>query len=294
MVTNLFMTGVFAAIINSVAQGAAAPGEAITFMWFSVFELSSGFAILAIILNSKSHVDVNFWTIWLIVMRWMALNAYYVWFWFYGIVVPNPAQCMEPRIFLYANLGAYGQTRTAFEVFAVFGAIPTPFILLGFMSFLIERFIKFAFHRTISLAEIFKIRIKRFRDHLPDTPSLPDIKAMGLLMAFIWGFWQGLLSPFSPLHVETTRELAISSSLSLVLAIIALELEIKWNNLEGLDSISSSGQIIALVIGSLSLVRALGLQFGVWESENKEAESEQREQENHGENGENCNPPVDV
>jgi hypothetical protein len=38
------------------------------------------------------------------------------------------------------------------------------------------------------------------------------------------------------------------------------ELQISWNHLEGIDSINTTGQIIPLCIGALSLIRAVYLQ----------------------------------
>jgi len=41
-----------------------------------------------------------------------------------------------------------------------------------------------------------------------------------------------------------------------------MELEIKWNNFEGINTVSSSGEIIPLVIGCFSLFMSLALIFG--------------------------------
>lgn len=288
MVTNLFMTGVFAAVINSVAHGTAPPGEAITFMWFAIFEVCACLAILAIIGNSSSNVHVNFWTVGMILTRWMALNAYYLWFWFYGIAIPNVAQCMEPRVFLYANLGAYGSARTVFKVFTVIGAIPTPFILLWLVSYLIQAI----FRQEVSFAERFKLRIKKFGQSYLDPPSSAQILgSIGLGWVAMLN-WRVLIAFIPP--IGFTRKLALGSLVTLALAILALELEIKWNNLKGVDSVSSSGQIIALVIGSLSLFRAFGLRLRLWESEKKEIENQQNKRKDEAQPSESWNLSPEV
>jgi hypothetical protein len=45
----------------------------------------------------------------------------------------------------------------------------------------------------------------------------------------------------------------------LALFIIPMELQILWNKLEGVERITSTGQLISLTVGSFSLIRALFL-----------------------------------
>jgi hypothetical protein len=55
----------------------------------------------------------------------------------------------------------------------------------------------------------------------------------------------------------TQRSLAPSLVLYLTIYIIASELQLKWNHLEDINSVSSTGQIIPLCIGAFSLLRAV-------------------------------------
>jgi hypothetical protein len=58
--------------------------------------------MLAEHVESREHL--SFWALSLFVLRWAAWKAFNLWFWFHGLTVPNPDQCMEPRVFLFANL----------------------------------------------------------------------------------------------------------------------------------------------------------------------------------------------
>ena len=51
----------------------------------------------------------------------------------------------------------------------------------------------------------------------------------------------------------------ITGSLVLGLVIIGVELEIRWNKLANLNTIPSTGQILPLVVGTMTLARALVL-----------------------------------
>jgi hypothetical protein len=183
IVTNIFMTAVFAAIVYFVAHGKATASELLVFMWFSLFELfqlsivhdvvalsereearkiarkakkeakeeveketnvkipedldtetspfgepeTSGMALPLETSGESTGADearlplneISSWTKLMIAIRWMAFNGFYLWFWFHGLTVPNILQCMEPRVFLFANLGAYGNARTFFKILFV-------------------------------------------------------------------------------------------------------------------------------------------------------------------------------
>ena len=51
----------------------------------------------------------------------------------------------------------------------------------------------------------------------------------------------------------------ITGSLVLGLVLIGVELEIRWNKLANMNTISSTGQILPLVVGTMTLARALVL-----------------------------------
>jgi hypothetical protein len=51
-------------------------------------------------------------------------------------------------------------------------------------------------------------------------------------------------------------------TLVLIFYIVASELQLKWNHLDGINSLNTTGQIIPLVIGTLSLLRTIFLLRG--------------------------------
>ena len=55
--------------------------------------------------------------------------------------------------------------------------------------------------------------------------------------------------------------MAISVSIAFVVLILGTELEIKWNHLDGLGSVDTTGQLIPLTVGCFSLFRAIMLIF---------------------------------
>jgi hypothetical protein len=65
----------------------------------------------------------------------------------------------------------------------------------------------------------------------------------------------------------------------LALLIIPMELQISWNKLDGLEGITSTGQLISLTVGSFSLIRAVFL-TGMGDSE--EGDSGERDLESQG------------
>jgi hypothetical protein len=53
--------------------------------------------------------------------------------------------------------------------------------------------------------------------------------------------------------------IALASGILLVLYIVPAELQLWWNHLDGIYSVNTTGQVIPLSLGSLSLFRALYL-----------------------------------
>ena len=49
--------------------------------------------------------------------------------------------------------------------------------------------------------------------------------------------------------------------------IMAIELKIRWNNFKDVNSMATSGQIIPLIIGACSLLRAIALLMNILKGE---------------------------
>lgn len=71
-------------------------------------------------------------------------------------------------------------------------------------------------------------------------------------------------------HQRKVLFATLAVGLVLVLCILPVELQIKWNKLGGVEGISSTGQLMSLTIGSFSLLRAIWLVLMT--SEEKEEE----------------------
>lgn len=310
--TNIFMTAVFAAILYSVAQGRATPGELIVFMWLSVLETCPYVAIALVLrqVNKQDLGELSFWTHHMITLRGTAFSAFYVWFWFHGLTIPNPSQCREPRVFLFANFGAYGNVRTAFKVFMVLGAIvsiltltPLVFVLLGEIAESIEHMIKQLTNsknreQAAPKYETPTVRFARLRKLYNSTAATLNREIIDL-------YNQLQANPYNPhliqryeslvelaqkkapkLRVRDFLRFALPFALALGLAIMAMELEIRWNDFKDLNLVSQSGQIIPLTIGACALVRAillvLGFLKGEGEDEKKSDKTDENEAVNNG------------
>jgi hypothetical protein len=166
---------------------------------------------------------LSFWSLSFFMFRWIAWNVVILWFWFKGLGIHNEAQCMEPRVFFFANLGAYGNIRTAFKVFTAMGIVGSVYYL------------------CIWLKSLFR----RLSGDGPDderwkvifSESWTEI-AQNDLVAY-YGFVTGMFG--------------------LAFSVAAIELELRWNNVDGITGVQSTGQIIPLVVGCISLFRSLVL-----------------------------------
>ena len=75
---------------------------------------------------------------------------------------------------------------------------------------------------------------------------------------------------------ETVIHLAWGGLFWLAFYIVASELQLAWNHLEGINSVDTTGQIIPLALGSLSLLRSLFLVVSGWKQDkDKDANVEQ-------------------
>jgi len=112
-------------------------------MWFLVLDVLLLVPIVGLAISTDESVHLSYLTVSFIALRWTASNGLNIWFWYHGIDIPNALQCMEPRVFMYANLGAYGNVRTAFKFFATSsGVFSVLWILFGFVPGVYDRLFK--------------------------------------------------------------------------------------------------------------------------------------------------------
>jgi len=74
------------------------------------------YPIFVLAASKRSAVVLSVWTAGFILLRYCGTLAYHLWFWYRGLDEPNDRQCMEPRVFAFANVGAYGNVRTWFKI----------------------------------------------------------------------------------------------------------------------------------------------------------------------------------
>jgi hypothetical protein len=252
-VSNIFFTGNLIALVYSVAQNNVPPSVMVSAMWFLVMDINLAFPIFMISLSAeKDEVYLSSLTVSFIGLRWVASNSLNIWFWFHGLNIQNPLQCMEPRVFLFANLGAYGNVRTAFKVFSVLLGVLSLVILGWIFADLYHRL----FHGTGKFAD-------RFEIGNPKPAKVPEETGEGTSEL------PAQVSDAEAADKDMKNFIFIIAGifiliLTLAPAVAGIELQIRWNNLTGLDNFSSVGQIVPLTIGCFGLFRAVVLSlFGL-------------------------------
>jgi hypothetical protein len=103
--TNIFMTGIFVAVLHSMANDGYTAGSMICMLSLLVFDLLLlGPTLLIAVAHSKKVLTVSYITVGITICRWIAFTGFNTWFWFHGLSVQNDAQCQEARLFFFTNL----------------------------------------------------------------------------------------------------------------------------------------------------------------------------------------------
>jgi hypothetical protein len=250
LLSSIFATGILVATIYSLANQIMPPSAFISTQWFLLLDS----AIINPVLTNVERLDLkerlSFWTLGFILFRVIAWNSLNLWFWFHGLYVENPQQCMEPRVFLFANCGAYGNVRKVFKASTIMTAL--------YLGWYLVRWIMSFLARISDPEGTYKERWEVKMDY-----------TMGFLPQGLYD--EELVLPM-PRGFGWTVFLFICGALGLIIAITGAELQFRWNNVTGIDGISTTGQIIPLVVGAVSLFRAVSLTilvcfFGVKEED---------------------------
>ena len=266
--TALFFSAFFIAVLYSVAHNLFLPGGIISCTWYPILILT---ALYPSYFSSYSD-DSRGKRAALLLVLWIASVSLNIWFWFSGLDVQNDGQCMEPRVFFFANLDARGGIRVLFRILCLLpGAILLTIILSVIVKSRRKRKVLQDEERVISALRS-KGKVKNssppavsqtgleLQPKVPVTipqspvPSVPIVSAVPAKASA------------SPTPAQTPKENMIRKwggamflTLTLVFYIVASELQLGWNNLDGINSLNTTGQIIPLVIGTLSLLRTLFL-----------------------------------
>lgn len=238
------------------------PGAMICALWLVVLDLP----LIVPIISAKgaaskrgSATKIPFSIVSVTLLRWIAFVALNAWFWYHGFDVHNDAQCQEPRVFFFANFSAYGNIRTLFKCQTTINCF-VALILLWKWAVQVPHYIRR--DNTNDWAGFLNI----------DSKDIGDIYLLNFLIGgFVLGFYGWIICnvilnvliriPSGDLVAIRILLNAIGGGLILALCILPMELQIAWNKLDGVDGISSTGQVLALIIGSFSLIRAI---FLVW------------------------------
>ena len=369
--SQISLTGVFVGTVFSIARNHIPPSETMTAIWFGTidFALLYPLAVVLYFISGKPTEDgeeekpfkLSWFTVLVFLLRFAGFTGLSIWFWFVGLDVPNPAQCMDPRVFLFANLDAKGGVRYAFYVLTIAMAVAIAVLLVVFIYSLSEHQLEYL-GEDVSFETRWEVQWPNWRliqamrqasermrrppaSRRPTRPAEPDPPrvvpsfspssqyggefapgnggvlpynqqwiAPGLpytspvnLRHQQWVAPGNLADPNpSPGQLEqrptpeksatqlsirhsqhnsqtVLREAAPVRRWSEILeewkhwgavaawfivgfgifafAILALELQISWNHMDGINTVSSVGQMIPLMVGIFAMLRALGLVF---------------------------------
>jgi hypothetical protein len=177
-------------------------------------------------------------------------------------------------VFFFANLSAFGGLRTYYKVNMVSNCLLGALIILNVLPF--------AFLR-ISMEHRRNRWVYRFKSDKDNSLGAFIVGTSIVGVTFgLYGVVFYLLVGAQVLLMRTEIPIArrilgsiLCGTVLLALFIIPMELQISWNKLEGLEGITSTGQLISLTVGSFSLIRAVFL-TGVGDSEDEQSQGSRR------------------
>lgn len=241
-VSNIFFTGFFVAVIHSTVHNNLAPSVLCTILQLLIMDIIVALPI-AMIAGSHSNianVAISIWAIWFSIIRSTGVAVFQLWFWYKGIDVSNDAQCMDPYFFLFTKLDAYGGVRTAFKVLSVLGIVGMTYYVVLVTSSVYKRAFNYDGHPDDRWS--YKLEIEELLPRQNDE-QYDNYGVVKLLKRMI--SWLALYAIVS----------------GLVTFIIGTELAIKWNHLDGLTKIDTTGQLIPFTVGLISIFGAIFLLF---------------------------------
>ena len=242
--SNLFMIAYFIAAIQSLILNNLPPGAVIPITSFFFLDGS-----LATVIYFATLQTMSYWTHVVFMVRYAGICGFHLWFWFSGVHVQHSAQCIEPRVWMFGNFPVYGGIDTFYEIFAI---VMSLFTSLGFLKIFWDIRMRFCAGTGPW----------RARWAMLPNPQNARQQVIGNQEGdHAAGMENGQQVPGNQDPVTWVKLLTvlITGSLVLGLVIIGVELEIRWNKLANMNTISSTGQILPLVVGTMTLARALVL-----------------------------------
>lgn len=155
---------------------------------------------------------------------------------------------MEPRAFVFTSVSATGNWRTGFKIWSAFNG--TWGLLNAYC--VVRSFLARLRLRDFSYEERWVMRMGMDLPPRRRQPSETGSSSESLCLDGVVNLGDLLRGLCCCCQMQ-------NGVAPCILIVLATELLIKWNRLEGLENISSSGQIVSLTVGSMSLIRAIGL-----------------------------------
>lgn len=353
LVTAIFFTGFLTAAIYSAAGGNFAPSATIACTWYPVLLLCGLNPLFYSLTGMKAtHGALRILLAFVLFLLSLALNS---WFWVTGLYTYHPDQCMEPRVFFFANVSAYGGIRYFFRFFSFFLVVGLPVLLTVYIIVVWKRASKRArqdvemnndvdevtsTHSASAVSEHseqseepepssgesaptqtppetqVELASAEGPPNLDNSESVPSPKLTGpeapdtaeskdqsssqqpddeskLVTPVPSSTAQVDASPSPPsqepvaasisgstkmspnprqIRIEKRKDrpftlisFTINGFLRMALYVIATELQLTWNHLDGINTVASTGQILPLVIGCMSLLRSISLVgYALW------------------------------
>jgi hypothetical protein len=294
--TIFFFAAFLGAVIYSVATQSLPPGAIIACTWYPILMF---IALATVSQDEATEGHPGARSVW-VLMLWMTSAALNIWFWFRGVYVAHPAQCMEPRVFLFVDLPALGHARIFFAFCSVFFLV----LWMGIAAYGMWMGTRLRRQRVEDLESSGTAEWTETAGKSPDattveltadanTVSLPPSNpqsgdgAQGTVI--IENEEPHANDQQQPLITQaktrkTLFEILVERGRSrirklahLTFYIVASELQLVWNHLDGINTVNSTGQIIPLTIGSLALLRSIWLIWEEFESRKKTKEEPRNE-----------------
>jgi hypothetical protein len=338
LATGFFFASFFIAVLYSTARGDFTPGAQIACTWYPLLFYLALFSFDGREMDKGQRIR----RYGVAHLLWMGSGCLNIWFWFKGLDNEHVDQCMEPRVFFFANLNARGGVRVLYRIF-------TLAFVIGILALFIfasqrpgnrqpskgKRDVGSDRDNSVSRGEVAKVLpMSTPTISAQDSDRMPAIadleKQVGLEVLNVssntagsvapndvsetsWssfpakqplppGQTSASVEPLPPSPIRTPNaapttkpdiqsqaaatsppavseplntavppalpnegpdkrdwDMTVGAFLFLGLYLVASELQMKWNHLDGIYSVNTTGQILPLALGSLSLFRSLYL-----------------------------------
>ena len=285
-----FIISLVCAAIYSSSRLNFPPGAVIACTWYP---LLAYVALLPLFYRRLPH-KLPFYRVMMYPAVVIATSGFAVWFWYSGLDAVHSSQCMEPRVFCFANCSAKGPIRIVFRVLTIvsliiaiisgrgvviFQSLSLTLFLLSDSRTPLQQGTEHDLETEVEVPGAERFQLSQIQD-APVTGTNDNGRIQESANATTEERRQdrGELSsghhPTNSHPVATTQNttepmhrfrIPILGSLCMCLGITASELQLKWNHVVDINTINTSGQVLPLVLGTLSFLYTLvSLKVIIW------------------------------